>query len=126
MESNAQSSRSSASTSRVLSMTAMTTRVTKVGNFTFVETVPDFATRTLHATLAAQYERDAVAYDNKARAARNGSPIKTYTFDKEINRKNGTLNLTQDFIDERAKNESKVLRITRLPVRKYNSLKKWF
>ncbi len=123
MESNADSARSSASHARMMSLTAMKTVTTSNGKTTTTTVVPDYAARAMYAMQAASYDQQAIDYDRKAEAARRGGAVPMYSHEKIIDADSGTKNLAQDFIDERAKNTSKITKITRLPVNHFKALK---
>ncbi len=123
MESNAASARSSAATSRILAVTATKTVTRKIGNSTTVSVEPDYAMRAFHAARAIQLDQEAIEYDRKAADARAGGRVPMYSHEKVIDADSGTKNLAQDFIDERAHNESKITRLTRLPANHFKALK---
>jgi hypothetical protein len=124
MEEKAASARSSASSARVMAMTAMKSQSTGSGKNRVTTMVPDHAARMMHAARAIRLDGEAVEYDRKAASARAGGVVPTYTLNKVVDADAGTRNLSQDFINERAKNTSKIKTITRLPVDNFKQLKR--
>ncbi len=120
MERNASAARANAASADVRAMTAMK-NVYRDGKV--VGRVPDYAARAMAASRAASLRLKAAEFDRRADNARAGGKVPTYTFDKTITAETGTRNLAQDFIDERARNTSKIKLITRLPVQNFTALK---
>lgn len=124
MESNADSARSSAAHHRYMAISATKTVTEKVGDSTVTTVEADHSARMMHASMALSKDQAAIDYDRKAMDARNGGQVPTYTLDKVVNAETGTKNLSQDFINERNANQSKIKSIKRLPALQFAGLKK--
>lgn len=125
MESRARSAESSADSERYRSYTAMKDVYEDVtyqdanGNSQtrreYRGQEPDYMARAMHASNAADYEREAMRYRRAASEARSGAPVPTYDFEKVIADSQNNRNLTVDFVKERHNRGSRLMFIKRLP-----------
>jgi hypothetical protein len=124
MREKASSSRTAAATYGALALTATkTVSTTDSSGKTSYRTEPDYVARTSYALMATNSLADAANFDRKAMDARHGGPVPMYDIDKIVKVKSGTLQVATQFTTEKITNGGKILKVDRLPVEHFNSMK---